>query len=67
MKKLFTLAAAFLLAATATIAQNLKFNADGKFKIAQFTDVHYNGSEASKAALKAVSYTHLTLPTIYSV
>lgn len=43
MKKLFTLAVAFLLATTATIAQNLKFNADGKFKIAQFTDIHYNG------------------------
>ena len=29
MKKLFTLAVAFLMATTATIAQNLKFNADG--------------------------------------
>lgn len=54
MKKLFTLAVAFLLATTATIAQNLKFNADGKFKIAQFTDIHYNGSKASKAALKVL-------------
>ena len=54
MKKIFTLAAAVLLAATAVIAQNLKFGADGKFKIAQFTDIHYNGSEASKAALKVL-------------
>ena len=54
MKKLFTLAVAFLMATTATIAQNLKFNADGKFKIAQFTDIHYNGSKASKAALKVL-------------
>ena len=54
MKKLFTLAVAFLLATTATIAQNLKFGADGKFKIAQFTDIHYNGSKASKAALKVL-------------
>ena len=42
------------MATTATIAQNLKFNADGKFKIAQFTDIHYNGSKASKAALKVL-------------
>ena len=54
MKRLFTLAAAVLLAITAAIAQNLKFGADGKFKIAQFTDIHYNGSDASKAALKVL-------------
>lgn len=27
--------------ATLACAQNLKFNANGKFKIVQFTDVHY--------------------------
>ena len=54
MKRLFTLAAAVLLAATAAIAQSLRFGADGKFKIAQFTDIHYNGSKASKAALKVL-------------
>ena len=36
MKRLFTLAAAVLLAATAAMAQSLKFGTDGKFKIAQF-------------------------------
>lgn len=54
MKRLFTLAAAVLLAATAAMAQSLKFGTDGKFKIAQFTDIHYNGSDASKAALKVI-------------
>ena len=53
MRKLFTLAA-FLLAASTALAQNLKFGADGKFKIVQFTDVHYNGSEESKAALNVL-------------
>lgn len=48
------MAAALLLAASSAIAQNLKFGADGKFKIAQITDVHYNGSDASKAALNVL-------------
>ena len=30
-----------LCMATLACAQNLKFNANGKFKIVQFTDVHY--------------------------
>ncbi len=52
MKKLLTLAACFLMAASATVAQNLKFNADGKFKILQLTDVHFNKTDAAIAALQ---------------
>ena len=40
------------MAASATVAQNLKFNADGKFKILQLTDVHYNKTDAAIAALQ---------------
>lgn len=54
MKKLFALAACIVLAAASAVAQDLKFNADGKFKILQLTDVHYNNSDASKAALQVL-------------
>lgn len=54
MRKLLLTAAVFLMAASSALAQNLKFGADGKFKIAQITDVHYNGSKESKAALKVL-------------
>ena len=40
--------------ATLTMAQTLKFNSEGRFKIMQITDVHYNGSAASVAALPVI-------------
>ncbi|WP_423128760.1 metallophosphoesterase family protein [Gaoshiqia sp. Z1-71] len=45
MKKIFYLTGLMLLAAFATLAQMpvLKFNADKKFRIMQFTDLHFRG------------------------
>lgn len=40
MKKYLCIYCLLCMAALAC-AQNLKFNANGKFKIVQFTDVHY--------------------------
>lgn len=38
-------------------AQDLKFNTNGKFKIAQFTDLHYiAGVEASKKSITTINY-----------
>lgn len=41
MKKLFLTLCLLLGLVCAGNAQTLKFNANGKFKIVQFTDVHY--------------------------
>ena len=41
MKKLFLTLCLLLGLGCAGNAQTLKFNANGKFKIVQFTDVHY--------------------------
>lgn len=39
-------------------AQEVKFNSAGKFKIVQFTDLHYNfGEEPSKKTLRTINYT----------
>lgn len=54
MKRVTVLLLGLLLAVPAAIAQDLRFRADGTFKIAQITDVHYNGSAASKAALNVL-------------
>ncbi len=54
MKRITAFALGLLLAMPAATAQDLRFRADGTFKIAQITDVHYNGSAASKAALNVL-------------
>lgn len=54
MKRITAFALGVLLAMPAATAQDLRFRADGTFKIAQITDVHYNGSAASKAALNVL-------------
>ncbi len=54
MKRITAFALGLLLAIPAATAQDLRFRADGTFKIAQITDVHYNGSAASKAALNVL-------------
>ena len=54
----FHLALALLLAATFCFAQKgeLKFSKDGKFKIVQFTDVHFKyGKPASDVALERIN------------
>jgi hypothetical protein len=53
MKKWMFLLATLLCAVVAG-AQNLKFRSDGTFHIVQFTDVHFNGSQASKRALRGL-------------
>ena len=45
MKRLITLAIA-ILAIQAVNAQDLRFDKDGKFKIAQFTDIHLTPGNA---------------------
>lgn len=54
MKKICLMALGLLMTSLSAIAQDLKFHADGTFKIAQITDVHFNGSDASKAALNVL-------------
>lgn len=54
----FCLTLVFLLLATSGMAQKseLKFSKDGKFKIVQFTDVHFKyGNPASDAALERIN------------
>lgn len=60
MIKLFkrSIAFIFLFVAACSLAQNkdLKFNKDGKFKIVQFTDVHFKyGNPASDIALERIN------------
>ena len=54
MMKKMMVALLLVGSATLTMAQTLKFNSEGRFKIMQITDVHYNGSEASVAALPVI-------------
>lgn len=58
MRRLLFLFIAIALAMTASSQSKpvLKFNADGKFKIVQFTDIHYKyGKDASKRALECIN------------
>lgn len=52
MKKLFSII--LLCGFLAASAQELRFRDNGEFKIVQFTDIHYNGSEASVVALGCI-------------
>lgn len=54
MNRLLPLLALSLLPLAAAGAQELRFRPDGTFKIVQITDVHYNGSRESRAALGVV-------------
>lgn len=58
MRRLLAVIALFAVAVGATAQSKpvLKFNPDGKFKIVQFTDIHYKyGKEASKRALECIN------------
>ena len=75
MKKFFYLTGLMLLAVFTTLAQTpvLKFNADKKFRIMQFTDLHFRGdSYRSDSVLVMVkiwlspkSQTWLCLPAMW--
>ncbi len=48
----------FFLSLGVASAQELKFNSNGKLKIAQFTDLHYiAGAEPSKKSITTINYT----------
>ena len=53
MKKILFLILMFTCYSTAW-SQNLKFHENGEFKIVQFTDVHYNGTNKAKEALDCI-------------
>ena len=53
MKKILLLILMFTSYSTAW-SQNLKFHENGEFKIVQFTDVHYNGTDKAKEALDCI-------------
>ena len=53
MKKILFLILMFTCYSTAW-SQNLKFHENGEFKIVQFTDVHYNGTDKAKEALDCI-------------
>lgn len=47
-----------LFSAGIAFSQELKFNADGRFKIIQYTDLHYiAGAEPSKKSINTINYT----------
>ena len=54
MKKVILFSFAFLMILPSVFGQELRFNSEGRFKIVQFTDVHYNGSKESVAALNVL-------------
>jgi len=53
MKRFFVVQIMLVSVVTILMAQ-LRFNNAGEFKIVQFTDIHYNGSEQSKVALGVI-------------
>ena len=56
MRKLFCVVALFLVGGMGMRAQELKFGADGKIKIVQFTDVHWKpGNPASEEAAERMN------------